>query len=149
MQKKFSHFCVLIFNVLFTRYFLLDLPALWSHNYACEVKMCLTAWVSSWPVTWRWLCNGVQFRSMSVWVACGLVARMVEIEMCGFNFFWIIIMIQASARFIWNFEEQSKGHLPDKSWFLLFMRMKNTATVLYQTLHICSSFTIYAKLLSL
>ena len=34
---------------------------------------------------------------MSVWVACGLVARMVEIEMCGFNFFWIIIMIQASA----------------------------------------------------
>ena len=22
---------------------------------------------------------------------------MVEIEMCGFNFFWIIIMIQASA----------------------------------------------------
>ena len=29
---------------------------------------------------------------MSVWVA-----RMVEIEMCGFNFFWIIIMIQASA----------------------------------------------------
>ena len=34
---------------------------------------------------------------MSVWVACGLVARMVEIEMCDFNCFWIIIMIQASA----------------------------------------------------